>query len=200
MKSLIPLAFSLALTSCQADSSKVDWVDYGEDPMQNPQYMTDMTAAGAPGPQHQMLANHAGSWKVEGKMWMTPDAEEAPMTATATTQSLLGGRYIVEDYQSDFMGAPFVGRLMRGYDNVSGKFWSVWVDYMSTGHYVAHGTETSPGHVELIGTAADILTPGGRQTRMTFTDTGDGSYTMKMFDTREGTGEFQVMELHYTRN
>ena len=35
--------------------------------------------------------------------------------------------------------------------------------------------------------------------RMTTTDNGDGSYTMKMFDTREDSGEFQSMELRYTR-
>ena len=199
MKILIPLALALTFTSCQAGSSKVDWVDYGEDPMQNPQYMADMTAAGAPGPQHQALASRAGSWKVEGKMWMAPGADAMPMMGTASTRSLLGGRYIVEEFQSEFMGQPFEGRLMQGYDNVSDKYWSVWVDNTSTGSHVAHGTEISPGHVELIGTADDLLTPAGRPTRMTITDNGDGSYTMKMFDSRQGTDEFQVMELHYTR-
>ena len=193
------LALALAFPSCQALTGGVDWVDYGEDPMQNPQYMTDMMAAGTPGPQHEMLASRAGSWKVEGKMWMTPDAEPMPMTATANTKALLDGRYIIEEFKSDFMGMPFEGRLIQGYDNVSGQFWSVWFDNMSTGSYVSHGTEVSSGQVELVGTATDILTPGGRQNRMTITDHGDGSHTMKMFDVREGTGEFQVMELRYTR-
>ena len=167
--------------------------------MQNPQYMADMTAAGTPGTQHETLASRAGAWKVEGKMWMAPDTDPMPMTATANIKVLLDGRYTIEEFKSDFMGMPFEGRLISGYDNISGQYWNVWFDNMSTGPYVSHGTEALPGQVELVGTAKDILTPGGRQNRMTITDHGDGSHTMKMFDVREGTGEFQVMELHYTR-
>ena len=71
---------------------------------------------------------------------------------------------------------------------------------MSTGCMVSFGTETSPGNVELKGTATDIFTPGGRATRMTTTNNGDGTYTMRMYDKREGTDEFQVMELLYKRS
>ena len=70
---------------------------------------------------------------------------------------------------------------------------------MGTGYSLTHGTETSPRHVEFRGTATDILTPNGRPMRMTTTDNGDGSYTMKMFDTRKDSGEFLSIELHYTR-
>ena len=35
--------------------------------------------------------------------------------------------------------------------------------------------------------------------RSTIHITGDDTYTMKMFDSREESGEFQVMELNYTR-
>ncbi len=198
MKFLPPLVLWLAVLSCNSPQ-RVEWVDYGEDMMQNPQYMADMMASGALGPQHEALAGRAGSWTVEGKVWMEPGADPMPMQATAMTEVLLGGRYIVEEFKSDFMGMPFEGRLMQGYDNLTQEYWSLWTDSMSTGYFISHGTETSPGHIELRGTANDILTPNGRPTRMTTTDNGDGSYTMKMFDTREDSGEFQSMELRYTR-
>ena len=198
MKFLTTLALSLAVFSCNSPEH-VDWVDYGEDPMQNPQYMADMAAAGTPGAEHAALANRAGSWNVTGKMWMEPGAEPMPMPATATTKVLLGGRYVVEEFKSDFMGMPFEGRLTQGFDNISGEYWSLWTDNMSTGYFISRGTETAPGHVEFHGTAKDILTPNGRPVRMTTTDNGDGSYTMKMFDTRGDGGEYQSMELHYTR-
>ena len=38
------------------------------------------------------------------------------------------------------MGMPFTGHGMRGYDNVSGKYWSTWNDSMSTGMMVSEGT------------------------------------------------------------
>ena len=52
MKFLPPLALCLLALSCSS-TEKVEWVDYGDDPMLNPQYMEDMTAAGTPGPQHE---------------------------------------------------------------------------------------------------------------------------------------------------
>lgn len=198
MKYLPTLALWLTILSCNLPE-RVEWVDYGEDPMQNPQYMTDMTAAGAPGSQHEALARHAGSWKVEGKVWMEPGADPVPMQATAEVEVLFDGRYIVEEFKSDFMGMPFEGHLMQGYDNLNQQYWTLWTDNMSTGYMLSHGTETSPGKIELAGTAIDLLTPKGRPFRMTTTDNGDGSFTMKMFDTRKIGGEFQSMELLYTR-
>ncbi len=200
VKTAFPVTVALTLSLISCTSNRVDWVDYGADPMQNPQYMTDMMQAGAPGPQHEMLASYVGNWAVDGKMWMAPGTDPMPMVATAKTESLMGGRYIVEAFKSDFMGQPFEGRLVQGYDNITGKFWSMWSDSMSTGYSISHGTETSPGHIEYVGTATDILTPSGRSVRMTTTDNGDGTYTMRMYDTREGTEEFQVMELNYKRS
>lgn len=198
MKILLPTVLCLAAISCNSTGG-VEWVDYGEDPMQNPQYMADMMAAGAPGPQHEMLTARAGTWTVKGQMWEHPGAEAMPMDAKATTEVLLGGRYTVEDFRSDFMGMPFEGRLIQGYDNLSERYWSLWMDNMSTGGWLSYGVETAPGVIEYVGTATDILTPEGRTTRITTTNHDDGSYTMKMYDWREGEGEFQSMELHYTR-
>jgi hypothetical protein len=198
MKILQPLALCLAVFSCHSPEG-VEWVDYGANPMENPEYMVDMTAAGNPGPQHEALASRAGSWKVEGTVWMEPGADPMPMPATAEVQVLFDGRYIVEEFKSDFMGMPFEGRLMQGYDNLTQQYWSLWTDNMSTAYWVSHGTETSPGTIEFEGTAKDILTPKGRSVRMTTITHADGSYTMKMFDMRKDSGEFQSMELHYTR-
>lgn len=203
MKTLASLSLLLALplASCSSlGGDGVEWVDYGDDPMANPAYMEAMMAAATPGAEHERLAARAGDWFVEGTVWMEPGAEPMPMDATATIESYLGGRYTMESFSSDFMGMPFEGRLVSGFDNVTGEHWAVWHDGMSTGCFYSRGTETEPGHVELVGTANDILTPEGREFRMTITDNGDGTHTMRMYDTRPGTdGEFQSMELHYTR-
>ena len=197
MKTLAALTLACSFTSCALGG--VDWVDYGDNPEENPKYLEDMMAAGTPGAAHKSLAAAVGTFSVEGKMWNSPGSESMPMQATAKTVAVLGGRYIVEEFKSSFMGQPFEGRLTRGYDNVTKRYWSHWCDSMSTGYSLSHGTETKPGTIELVGTTYDILTPKGRTARMSTHVTGDGTYTMKMFDTRQGGGEFQVMELNYTR-
>ena len=201
MKTLLPLVLSLSVIACSSTdkTGSVEWVDFGDDPMQNPAYMEAMAAAGTPGAPHEVLTSRAGRWKVDGKTWMAPGTEPMPMVATARTEVILGGRYVVEEFKSDFMGQPFEGRLTQGYDNVTQRYWSMWTDSMSTSCWVSYGTEVSPGVIEFRGTANDILTPNGRPTRMTTSMNEDGSYTMRMYDTRDGSEEFQSMELHYTR-
>lgn len=199
MKSLACLALCLTAAACNTTGG-TRWVDYGLNPMENPQYMTDMMAAGAVGPQHEDLSAQAGTWTVEGHMWEQPGAEGMPMNATAKIESLLGGRYIMEEFKSEFMGVPFEGRLIQGYDNVTERYWSLWMDSMSTGSWMSYGTETSPGVFEFAGTARDILTPDGRPTRMKVMSHDDDTYSMQMFDKRPGTEEFMTMELRYKRN
>ena len=199
MKILLPLGLLFAAASCASNGS-VEWVDYGDDPMMNPQYIEDVTAAGTPAAQHEALAARAGTWQVEGKVWMAPGADSMPMIATAKVEVLLGGRSVLEEFKSNFMDMPFEGRLVQGYDNVTERYWCLWTDNMSTGYWLSHGTETSPGTIELKGTAIDLLTPKGRPVRMTTITREDGSYTMKMFDLNQEQGEFQSMELLYSRN
>ncbi|QDU83147.1 hypothetical protein Pla163_02440 [Planctomycetes bacterium Pla163] len=205
---LVTLALSFALTGCNStgdhhrgihDRSQVEWVDWGDDPMANPAFMEAMGAAGALGPQHAMLAARAGTWKVEGAYWMAPGGEATPMTATARITSLFGGRFTVESFASEMMGTPYEGLLHQGFDNVTQRYWSIWVDNMNTGVWISHGTEIEPGLIEYHGVNRDIFTPDGRPSRMTVKNNGDGSYTMHMYDFREGTDEYVVMELTYSR-
>ena len=44
------------------------------------------------------------------------------------------------------MGMPFEGIGRTGYDNVTGKYWSTWIDNMSTGCYLhtEPATPTAP--------------------------------------------------------
>jgi len=199
MKYFVSLALSLTLVSCGSLTNSVDWVDYGDDPLQNPDYLNDMTDAGTPGAEHEALAARAGSWTVAGQMWMEPGMDPMPMNASAKFDVILGGRYTTEEFKSDFMGMPFEGRLTMGYDKVTNRYWSLWCDSASTGYWLAHGTETTPGNIELHGTAQDILTPNGRPMRMTMTANADGTHTMRMYDTRAGVDEYMSMELVYSR-
>jgi hypothetical protein len=62
---------------------------------------------------------------------------------------IMDGRVMVEDVTSSMMGMPFKGQGMRGYDNVSGKYWGTWVDSMSTGDHGQRGDVRRQGDVQL---------------------------------------------------
>jgi hypothetical protein len=130
---------------------------------------------------------------------MAPGGEATPRTATAQIEALFDGRFIVEEFSSDMMGQPYEGRLMQGYDNITERYWSIWVDSMNTGAWVYYGHEVEPGLIEFRGTGHDVFTPTGRPARLTVTTDGDEGYTMHMYDHRPGVDEYVVMELVYRR-
>ncbi len=58
----------------------------------------------------------------------------------AETKWVLDGRFIQQDTKGEFMGQPWVGFGLTGYDNMSKMFVSFWVDNSSTAMYSSRGT------------------------------------------------------------
>ena len=207
----LPLACLLLLTSsCAAihsthdahhghDGDKVHWVDYGEDPMANPEFMNAMMQAGTPGPQHAELAKGVGHYRVETHYWMGPDQPAMPMDATANVEMILDGRYMVQEWKSDFMGMPFEGRLIMGFNNLTQEYWSLWIDSSSTGYSISTGKENENGDIVLHGMMHDPLTPHGRPYRSVSTQAQDGDFMFTMYDSTPDGGEFKVMEMKYIK-
>ena len=161
--------------------------------------MAAMMKAGTPGEAHKSMASHVGKWKVDGKMYMGPGAGPSPMMATAETEAIMGGRYTIEHFHSDFMGMPFEGMLISGYDNLSERYWNLWMDNMSTRYTPAWGTMKDDGTLEFHGTNYDPMTPEGRPNRTEIKMESDDHVIMKMYDTLPDGTEWIVMEFDYTR-
>lgn len=146
-----------------------------------------------PGEPHAMLADHAGSWKMTVKMWMEPGGEPQVSEATASREMIMGGRYLKESVQGSAMGQPFEGFGLTGYDNVTGKYWSSWVDNMSTGVMMSEG-EMKDGKVVYHGTYNDAMTGEPTKTKTVWWKQGDDEEHIEMFS--EQGGEWvQTMEI-----
>lgn len=96
--------------------------------------------AATPGKPHKMLAELAGNWKYTSKMWETADAKPNESKGTTTFKSVLGGRWLEQSFKGDMHGQKFEGIGFIGYDNVKGKYQSMWMDTMSTGVMKGEGT------------------------------------------------------------
>lgn len=176
-----------------------EWTDFGDDPMANPAFMDAMVAAATPGEPHAELAKGVGSFDVTGWQWVSPDAPPEPVHATAQTRAAMGGRYLIQEYQSDFAGMPFEGMMLMGFDNVAREYWTVWIDNFGTGCMMSRGVERPDGRIELLGTVRDLLTPGGRPFRSVTWHRDDGSSVFEMHDSHPDGSESKVMELIYTK-
>lgn len=188
----------LLATSC-ATGEGVEWVDYGENPALNPDYLEASRAAAMPGEAHAELEQGVGTYEVTGRYWVAPGQPPLETKARATVEMILDGRYLLQHYESSFQGAPYNGLMLMGHDNLNGEYWSLWIDSTSTGYSLSRGRETPDGAIELDGTLRDPTTPAGRPYRTVIRHQDDGSFTLSMYDTRRDKSEFQVMELTYRK-
>lgn len=189
----------LLAVGCASTSSDVKFRDFGPDPMSNEAFMNEMTAAMTPGPEHAEMAKGVGFWRVEGTCYMAPGGEGMPMTGTANVKTLLGGRYLMQEFRGEWMGESFDGILLMGYDNLTQQYWNLWIDSMSTGYSMSHGVESASGDIEMSGEMRDVFTPGGRPYRSVMRVVGPNEHEMTMYDTAADGTEFVVMRMTYRR-
>ena len=199
---LLAPALLLAAGCSSTDSSRSSgshdsYGDQGEVDMEA--MMAEMTRLGTPGEEHAMLAQSAGNWNVTGFYYMEPGAEPTPMDATAVRSTLLDGRVVEEVFTSSFMGMPFEGRLLQGYDNLKEEYWSIWLDNMSTWAWDSTGNYDESGNLVYDGMAYDAVTPDGRPTRMIVRDISADETQMRMYDLAPDGTAHLTMELNYTR-
>ena len=189
---------SLILTACSSTESKQSVSDWGDNPLENPEFMEANLAYMTPGEEHAKLAAHAGSWNVRTKMFMTVDAEAVEMDATADSEMVLGGRFLVEEYHGTLMGEPFDGLLIVGFNKLTTEYFSVWMDTWGTAFHTARGSENGDGAIAMAGKIHDVLTPEGRTYRHVLREAGSG-YVVELYDTLPDGTEWMVMEMTYTR-
>ena len=99
----------------------------------------DASAATAIGPQYAQLARLAGHWTVQQSMWTAADAPPVIDRGSATYAMVLGGRHLRQELRIA-SGKPFEGLGYIGYDDVTGKYYSSWMDTNFAGIILAHGT------------------------------------------------------------
>ena len=164
--------------------------------------MKACTEAATPGPKHELLAQSIGVWSGKNTMWMTPTAEPVKSDCTATTTAIMDGRFTRCEVDGEMPGmGPFHGFGVYGFDNVSQKFQSTWIDNCGTGMLFGTG-ELSPDGKTLTWTYTYTCPITRKPTvfRQIEHHTSKDSLTVEMFGADPHSGkEFKMMEIAYTR-
>lgn len=157
--------------------------------------------AGAPGPQHQQLAEHfVGEWNARQTMWMDPAAPPMTQAGTSSSKTVLGGRQVRSDFSGSFMGQPFEGIGYSGYDNVTGRYTSTWADNMSTGTMLAYGDYDAASKTYTYKSEMADPAQGGAMVpiRMEIRIVDADHHVFDMYETRDGK-EARTMRIEYSR-
>jgi len=156
--------------------------------------------ASTPSSNHKLLAGFKGNWNYTGKLWMEPGAPPQTTSGSATTVALLDGRYFQEDSSGSFMGMPFHGIAVMGYDNVAQHFTSTWIDNMSTSILFMTGSyDLASKTFTYLCEMDDMLKPGSKvKVRQVVKVLSDDSHILEWYEVRGGK-ERKTMEMTYTR-
>ena len=161
------------------------------------------------GENHKLLADMAGKWTYNIKMWMNPDPQAPPKESTgnAVVKPVMEGRYFIGDYtgKMEMPGADgkmkhmeFKGMSLDGYDNVKQKFVSSWVDNMGTGIMNSEGTY-DPATKTFTYTGEYEAMPGMKtKVREVIKIVDKDHHSFEYYEDRGGQ-EAKTMEISYTR-
>lgn len=155
-------------------------------------------AAAKPGPEHERLKGLVGTWKAEVKHFHGPEPEVTQGTSTVT--SLMGGRFVQEDFKGEMMGQPFEGRGITGFDNNTRKYQTVWFDSMGTSITMWDGSYDEA--TKTIRMTGEMSTPMGVPVKMRGLDreVDSNKRIFEMYMTMPGAdAEMKTMEITYTR-
>jgi len=153
-----------------------------------------------PSAGHKALEPVVGTWDAKITTWMSPGAPPQESTGTSENKWVLGGRFVQQSHEGNFMGQPFSGVGYTGYDNFKKKYVGTWMDTMGTMIMVSQGSADATGKtLSMTSTIDDIMTgkPASIKSEIKIVD--PGHHVMEMWGPDPTGKQFKTMEIRYTR-
>ncbi len=184
---LIVLLASVFLTPCFAQE-------------QSAAQMEMMEKLSKPGEYHELLKGFVGTWTADVKIWMDPNVPPVITKGQATFKLIFDGRFLYGDFLGEFMGMPFKGMNIMGYDNAKKEFFSVWIDNSATGLLSSTGTyDRSAKKFHFRAEAFDPASGKTMETREEAYFSSKDKYISVTYAKPKDGKEFKNMEMIYTR-
>ena len=164
--------------------------------------MEKMKALMAPGAAHQTLEALAGKWNYSSKFWMSPEGKPEETAGVAEHTMIYGGRFLKQEVKGTWMGQPFEGMGITGFDNIRGQYQTLWIDSMATGMMWVSGQYDAATRT-LSQSGANSCPLTGEKNRQghsewKVTDNDHNTYTAYLAGA-DGN-EFKAMEIQYERS
>jgi len=161
--------------------------------------MDAMMKAGQPGEFHAKLKAMEGNWDTTVKSYMSPGTP-TESKGVSTRKWIMDGRFLQEDNTGDFMGMPFKGMGITGYDNIQKKYVSTWIDNMGTSIMNSTGTVDATGKTFTYECESpDPMTGKMTKTKMVTKIIDDKKHTFEMSGPGPDGKEMKMLEITYTK-
>jgi hypothetical protein len=168
---------------------------------QSEEEMAAMQEMAAPGEHHEHLAMLVGDWTYTAKMWTPGAPEPMEMNGTMSAEKMLGGRFVEETWKGEFLGMPFLGIAVDGYDKAEQTYTSTWRDNFGT--YTLHYTGSCEKDGKIRTTTGTFKDPMSGEMvtdegKVTFRD--DGTVLLESWRVDKNGGKSKTMEIVLTRS
>ena len=153
-----------------------------------------------PGEGQKKLEPLIGTFDVKVRAWLDPAKPPIESSATAVDTWVLGGRYVQQMLAGYIGGEPWSGISYAGYDNVTKKYVSAYMDTGSTGMEWYTGTLDADGvHGRMTATIADEVTGRPKTLELRLTIAANGDRVTELWQQDETGKMSKVLEFQFTR-
>lgn len=159
---------------------------------------------GTPGEHHKHLDVFIGKWNYVIKWRMSPEQPWTKDKGTSEYEWLLDGRYVrqhvIADAPDETTGMRFEGNGIQGYDNLTHKHFSAWIDNMGTALMTSEGTcDESAKTITLTGTYNDPIAGKKKTVRSVTRVINNDKHVLEMYEVGPDGKEYLSMEIISTR-
>ena len=156
--------------------------------------------ASTPGDPHKKLQDMVGMWDAKITMWPAPGQQPQVSIGTSRNTSILGGRWIQQEFTGSAMGMPFTGVGYTGYDNIKKQYVGTWMDSMSTSVMVSTGGPgTEANTYEFTSSMDDPMSGKTMQVKEKMTVVDANHQSWEMWTPTPDGNMFKMMQIDYTR-
>jgi hypothetical protein len=195
MRKFVFLAPVLLLTACAAVLLADDKADANKNLFQ--QYMEKY---GPPGPEHKLLEPLVGTWSAKVSCTMDPNQPAQKSEGSLVRKSIMGGRFVEEDFDGKMMDKAYHGLGIVGFDRAKGKFSAIWLDSVSTAMHMSRGTYDESTRTFTFKHQDECpITHKPVHMRDTLRIVSADEQQMEMYRQLGDEKEMKVMEIHLTR-
>jgi hypothetical protein len=198
---MLPRFFAFACVACLmlAPAARAEDMPATQPAHADAAMMEEMARLSTPTAEHAMLKKYVGDFTADVTMYHGD--QPAKSIGTLHNEMALGDRFLMGTYEGDFMGQPFQGMSCTGYDVGKQKYFSAWIDSMSTALMYATGEASEDGKTLTL--TCEMYCPLNKDVvnfRQIWTFIDDDTFKMEMHGPMPGGDEVKMMEITYTRN
>jgi hypothetical protein len=151
-----------------------------------------------PGKHHKHLEMMAGTWDVKSIFHFSP-GRVIEMNGVEIAKMQPNGFWLITDFSGKFMGTPFNGHAVMGYETHKKKYIGTWADSFGSALITTTGTCSKNGKVTtMIGKGYDPMQKREIKYKQVYKVRDANNRTFHMYDV-QGGDELLIMESVYQR-